>query len=167
MTFRSFVLFLVISWSYFSACTTSQELGKVDVALRQYSFYDLDSLQKVEARPLAIFLHTDWCQYCANMKQTTLRNREVIKLLNEQYYFISFDAESETSINFHGQTFKHQPTGRNTGTHELAQALGTVDGSLTYPTFVLLNTKDEIIFQHNAFLDAPSMRTILERGQIL
>lgn len=132
--------------------------------LKYSQFSDLDSLMNGEQRPIAIFLQASWCKFCKNMEQTTLKDQSVIDLLNEQYYFISFDGEQKENIDFHGHQFKYQPTGRTTGTHELATALGQIDGVLTYPTFVLLNKEYEIIFQHNAFMDNLVLNKILEEG---
>lgn len=96
------------------------------------------------------------------MEQTTFQNEKVIQLLNKKYYFLSFDGEQKESVVFKQHVFKYKPTGRNSGTHELATALGTIDGTLTYPAFVILNPQYEIVFQHNAFLNAKEMKAVLE-----
>jgi thioredoxin-related protein len=132
---------------------------------RQISFAELDSLQTRHPRPVAVFLHAPWCRYCNNMKQTTFRNTEVVRLLDQHFYFISFDGESKGSVRFGGHRFDYEPSGRSSGTHQLARALGSVDGQLMYPAFVILNAKNEIIFQHQAFLSGKELAAILERAQ--
>lgn len=96
------------------------------------------------------------------MEQTTFQNQQVIELLNNRYYFISFDGEQKEKVTFRNHLFQYQPTGRNTGTHELATALGTIEGSLTYPAFIILNSDYEIIFQYNAFLSGQEIVRILK-----
>ena len=140
----------------------SGKLGKPSTVLKHYQFSALDSLMLAEQHPVAVFLHTDWCKYCENMEQTTVQNKEVVELLNSQYYFIPFDGEKKDDVTFRNHLFQYQPTGRNTGTHELATALGTMEGSLTYPTFLILNSDYEIVFQYNAFLTAEEMVRILK-----
>ena len=98
------------------------------------------------------------------MEQTTLQNEQVVQLLNEKYYFISFDGEQQEDVFFRKHLFKYQPSGRNTGTHELATALGAMEDVLTYPTFVLLNPDYEIVFQYNAFLNGREMEEVLQVG---
>ena len=66
------------------------------------------------------------------------------------------NAEDRRTINYSGRTFKFKPTGANVGVHELAQALGTIEGSLSYPTLCFLNKQDEIIYQYGGFLDSKS-----------
>ena len=98
------------------------------------------------------------------MEQTTFQDADIVSLLNKKYYFISFDGEQKEEVAFRNHQFKYQPTGRDMGTHELATALGNVDGQLVYPTFVLLNPKYEIVFQYNAFLNSQDLEKILEEG---
>jgi thioredoxin-related protein len=131
--------------------------------LKTYQFEQLDSLQKKEARPVAIFIHTDWCKYCAAMKNTTLKNKAVISILNEHFYFIEFNAEEKRNITMLSNTFKYKPSGNNTGIHELAEQLATINGKVSYPTLSFLNSKYEITFQHPQFINASELLTILNK----
>jgi len=142
----------------------STKLNKLptDTVLKHHKFSELDSLQQIEKRSLLVFLHTEWCAYCANMKQTTLKDESIIKILNEKYYFVSFDAEQRDDVLYRDHTFKYLPSGRNTGTHELALAIGRVNGEISYPTLVVLNSNYEIKFQFNSFLSSEEMEKILE-----
>lgn len=127
------------------------------------SFEQLDSLQKQEPKPVMVFLHTDWCKFCANMKNTTFQNEQIQALLSDKFYFVSFDGESKKDVNFMGNTFSYKPTGANTGVHELAEQLGTKDGEVSYPTLTFLNAQYEILHQHNSFLSAKNLKKTLNR----
>jgi thioredoxin-related protein len=142
----------------------SGKLGTPTTVLRHYQFSELDSLMSEEQRPVVVFLHTDWCKYCKNMEQTTFQNQQVIELLNNRFYFISFNGEQQEDVVFRNHLFRYQPTGRNTGTHELASALGSMEGVLSYPALVILNPEYELVFQHNAFIEAKSLTAILRSG---
>jgi thioredoxin-related protein len=131
--------------------------------LKTYQFEQLDSLQKKEARPVAIFIHTDWCKYCAAMQNTTLQNKEVISTLNDQFYFIDLNAEEKRSITMLDNTFKYKPSGNNTGIHELAEQLATINGKVSYPTISFLNSNYEITFQYPQFTSASELLTILNK----
>lgn len=130
--------------------------------LQTYQFEQIDSLWQAEKRPLVVFLHTDWCRYCAAMQQKTLQNETVVDLLNKDFYFLPFDAESEDAITFRGHQFLFEPTGRGTGIHSLAKALGTIDDNIAYPSLVVLNEEYEIIFQYAGFMNARAMKKLLE-----
>ncbi|WP_303316406.1 thioredoxin family protein [Flavivirga abyssicola] len=129
--------------------------------LKNYTFKDLSRLK--EERPIVIFLHTDWCKYCKVMKNTTFKNEKIIEKLNERFYFISFNAEQKTSVTFQNHTFKYKSTGKKTGIHELAEALGTFESKISYPTTVVLNNKKEIVFQYPYLLKPKEFLKVLNK----
>ena len=127
-----------------------------------YSFEQLDSLQSVAPRNAVIFIHTDWCQYCQSMKNTTFVNQDLTKLINESFWFVDFNGEEKRDISFHGGTFRYKPTGQNTGVHELAEQLALKDGKLSYPSLCVLNADYEIVFLYDQFLSADDLILALD-----
>ena len=98
------------------------------------------------------------------MENSTFKNPEVVQLLNENFYFVSLDAEQKNPILFKNNTFRFQPKGQNTGVHELAEELGTVDGAMTYPTFSILDKNNTILLQISEYTDAKTMITLLKEA---
>ena len=131
--------------------------------VKAVQFEQLDSLQAIEEKPVVIFLHTSWCKYCGIMKNTTLKNREVIRLINDKFYFVPLDIEEKKPIHFKGHTFLYKPTGVNTGVHELAEQLGTINGSIAYPGLCILNAANEIIYQKEGYISAKEFLVILNK----
>ncbi len=131
--------------------------------MRQVKFDQLDSLQRIENKIVVVFIHTSWCKFCTTMKQTTFKNDNVIQLLNKQFYFVSFDVEEKDDIIFGGHIFKYKPTGLNTGVHELAEQLGSINGVLAYPGISFLNTKNEIIYQKEGYTSSKDILLILSQ----
>lgn len=124
-------------------------------------FEQIDSLQKVEKRPVLIFIHTSWCKYCKVMQDKTFKNEEVITLLNKKFYFVELTAEEKRKIHFNQNTFSFKPTGTESGINELAIELGTINNEINYPALCILNYKNEIIYQQSGFLNAINLRNIL------
>jgi thioredoxin-related protein len=131
--------------------------------LRVFTFEEVEKLQQQEPKPILIFTYTDWCKICFGMKKTTLKNEEVIRLLNEKFYLICLNGEEKKDIAFLGKKFKYKPTGVNTGTHELASELSTVKKLITYPTTIILNTAFEIDAQLVGFYNAKKMIRIMTK----
>ncbi len=129
--------------------------------LNSIQFEQIDSLQKVEKRNIIVFIHTDWCKYCQVMKSKTFKNDEVIKTINEKFYFVDFNGEEKRKIFFNNATFNFKPNGGNSGVHELAIQLGTINNQINYPILCILNYKNEIIFQSNSFLNSRDLIKIL------
>lgn len=151
-------LYIVIVW----ACVLLQ--AQISFAqIKTYQFEQIDSLQKIEKRTIVVFIHTDWCKYCQTMQNTTFKNDSIIKILNHKFYFINLNAEEKRNIVFNNHTFKYKPRGTNTGTHELADQLGTVNNKISFPTLCFLNADSEIIFQYNQSINVKDLQLILTR----
>lgn len=135
-------------------------LGSFYSQVRLSAFPELEQKQKVMPRHTFVLIHTDWCQYCKAMK-TVLKNKKISKILNDHFYTLLLNAEERKDIKFAGRVFRFHPTGVNTGTHELAQMLAEVNGQMSYPSIVILNPKNEIVFQYAGFLDAKALEQIL------
>lgn len=122
-----------------------------------------EELQKIEQKNVVVFLHTDWCNYCNAMQNMTFKDKSVQQLLNEKFHFADLNGEEKGEIKFAGTIFKYHPTGVKTGYHELAESLGSINGQVSYPTLVILNPKNEIIFQYNGFLTAKEIVEVLKK----
>ncbi|MFV5690896.1 thioredoxin family protein [Flavobacterium sp. LT1R49] len=131
--------------------------------LNVVSFEQIDSLQNIEKRKVIVFIHTDWCQFCHVMKNTTFKNESIIKELNSTFYFIDFNAEEKRTITFNKASFKFKSTGNTSGIHELAMQLGTINKQLNYPALCVLNSENEIIFQDNNYIKPKEFQLILEK----
>lgn len=131
--------------------------------LKSMQFEQIDSLQIKEKRNVIVFIHTEWCKYCKVMLAKTFKNENVINLLNNHFYFVDFNAETQRTITFNNSNFAFKPNGNNAGTHELAIELGTVDKQINYPVLCVLNVKNEIIFQYSGFLNAKDLVAVLEK----
>lgn len=131
--------------------------------LKNRSFVEVDSLQQIQKRKIIVFIHTDWCQFCQRMKNTTFKNQDIIQKLNSDFYFIDLNAEEKRDITFNNKTFKYKPSGNNVGVHELALQLGTMNNQIVYPVLCVLNEKREIILQYNNYLNPKDFKVLLEK----
>lgn len=129
--------------------------------LKTYTFEEAEKLSKENPKPFVVFIHTSWCNYCKMMENSTFKNPEIITILNSDFYFISLDAESKNDILFNNHGFQFKPKGPNTGIHELATALATINSQVVYPTVTILQTDYSIAFQKHSFLNAKELLAVL------
>ena len=151
---RSFLIVLFV-------CAMSFELANAQPRLNTVDFEDLPTLQASKEKPVLVFLTADWCRYCKNVEQTSFRDPEIVKQLNEEFYVVIFDIESRKPIEFKGQEYRYKSTGLNTGVHELAEKLGTIDGELNTPTFVVMDSALNIVFQYRGYMDSQQIKSLL------
>ena len=103
-----------------------------------------EAVKATEANPKKVFIdvYTDWCGWCKKMDASTFSDPRVMKVLEENFYNVKFNAEQQESIQFGDYTFNFVPNGRR-GYNQLAAAL--LDNRLSYPSVVFLNEKFERI----------------------
>jgi thioredoxin-related protein len=127
------------------------------------SFEQVKNLQAKEKKLVMVVIETDWCKFCHATKQTVLHNKIVSGILKEFFYTVFLNAEEKNDISFGGRKFKHKPTGVNTGIHQLAEQLGTINGQISYPSICFLNEGNEIIYQHAGYLNPESLTILLTK----
>lgn len=131
--------------------------------LNVMTFQQLEERQSNGPKNVIVFIHTDWCNYCDAMQNTTFKNKEVIEKLNKDFYVVTLNAEGKNDILFAGKTFRYKPTGIKTGIHELAEELGTINGKMSYPTIVILSPQSEIIFQYSGLLKTSELLEVINQ----
>ena len=105
------------------------------------SFEELDSALQVEKRPVFIEFTTSWCTYCKKMDEEVFTNHEVATILNQEYYAIQFDAESDMIVHFDGTDFSKKEALKN---HEMALALAARNGQFTPPVLIFLDEEFQV-----------------------
>ena len=128
---------------------------------KTYSFEQAEKLAVENPKPYFIFIKTPWCKFCKMMEKSTFKNKAVISILNADFYFVELNAEEKKDITFNGKIFKFIPNGINSGMHRLASELANINGELSYPTTVILNSNFEIIGKKSGFIDSKSLLSLL------
>lgn len=121
-----------------------------------------DSLSN-NPRKVLINFHTDWCSYCRKMHREVFTDPDIVRLINREYYAVSFDAESTDSVRFDGQVFVNREyTGRRRGFHELARLLANRNGQITVPTTIILDQDFHVLHRSFEYLSPKKLTAILE-----
>lgn len=141
---------IILLFLMLSSTLKSQEISVLD-------FETYKNL--IEKKTTIIYINTDWCSVCKIQKQQMRKDKKLIELLNNQFSFISFNAEKYTKdISIFGKTFEYYPNG-NRGLHELAYFL--TDGSNAYPVWVFLDKKGNIIKKIIGFISNKDFKILL------
>jgi thioredoxin-related protein len=154
---------LVFLFIFFECFTFNAQESEGKEVLNIFTFEETEKLLQQKPKPILVFLYTDWCKICHGMKKTTFKNKKVIQLLNEKFYFIMLNGEEKRDITFFGRTFNYKPSGANTGIHELAKELASLDGNVSYPTTIILNSNLEINLQISDYISGKNMLLILKK----
>lgn len=150
-------IFLLLLLGLASNVFSQRNTGSTDT----HSFEHIGSLQHKHSRPLVVFISADWCGYCKVMKNKVFKNPSVAQKLAEDFYYTELNGEWPDPIVFSNKTYHFHQTGLGTGTHELATLLGTMEGKLSYPTLVILNADDEILYRYSGYLNSKELLELL------
>lgn len=107
-----------------------------DAKINWMSWNEAVALNKDNPKKIFVDVYTSWCGWCKRMDNTTFKNDEVVKYMNDNFYAVKLDAEMKDIVTFKNQQFKFVKTGRR-GVHTLAYSL--LEGKMSYPSFVTLN----------------------------
>ena len=111
-------------------------------SIQWMTFEEAIEAQQSVKKKVFVDIYTDWCSWCKKMDQTTFQNKVIANYINEHYYPIRFNAESNLDITFKGNTYEFARQGRR-GYHQLAVEL--TQGRLSFPTVVFLDENLQII----------------------
>jgi len=150
------VLFLFAASAFDSASQT----------IKWLSFEEAQALNKKEPRKILVDVYTHWCGPCKMMMKQTFGNAWIADYINKYYYAVKFNAEGPDPITFKGKLFenpgyiKDRP-GRN-ATHQLTQAIASVNGRIAYPTIVFIDQDLNIITPVQGFQKPAQFEPILK-----
>ncbi|MEO1258343.1 MAG: thioredoxin family protein [Bacteroidota bacterium] len=132
-------------------------------AVRWLSFEELEDSLSVKPKKVFIDFYTDWCTYCRKMDKVVFTNSEVVGVLNDQYYAVRFNAETDATITFGGQQFFNDQVDKSrTPVHQIAQLLALRDGKFAAPTLVLLDEAFKVTSRHFEYMDSKKLLKALD-----
>lgn len=125
------------------------------------TFQEAVELNRTAPKKIFIDTYTDWCGWCKKMDQTTFQDSLVVEYMNENYYAVKLNAEMNDTIVFGGYTYVNNGgmNGRR-GTHQLAAAL--LQGNMSYPSYVFMNEKNQLITVAPGYMDASQFLPVLK-----
>ncbi len=126
-------------------------------------FEQLEDSLKVKPKKTFIYFYADWCVYCKKMDENALRNSEVIKKLNAEYYAVKMNAESMDTIHFDGQLFynKQAETKRN-GIHQIPLLLASrKNKEFNLPAILVLNKQFKVKNREFEYLTSERMKNLI------
>ncbi len=130
------------------------------------SFEQLSDSLDSNPKSVLINFHTEWCAYCRKMHREVFTDPEIVRIVNENYYAVHFDAESRDTVIFDGQVFLNKEySGRKKGLHELARLFGDRKGKVTVPITIFLDEEFKVRSRHFEYLSRKKLKELLQQNQ--
>jgi len=124
---------LLVLFTLVSIVTQAQEIKWMTIK-------EAVAAQKKNKKPIFIDAYTVWCGPCKMLDKNTFSDEKVVKLINEKYNAVKFNAEGNEEIQFNGKLYKnpsYQEARKNSrnGFHEFAAFIGVQ----AYPNMIVLD----------------------------
>ena len=112
-----FLFFILIQFQLYS-----QEINWI-------SLDEVREAQKTNPKNVLIDVYTNWCGPCKLMDRNTFSNTDIIRIINENYYAVKFNAEGNDTVTFMDKVFTNPnfdsaKTQKRNSSHQLTQFLG-------------------------------------------
>lgn len=125
------------------------------VPVKVYSMKELDKLQKKKPKKVLVNITTGFCNSCRVMTKTTFVDSAIAKIINEKYYFVEFNVESNDTIDFKGEKFIKSVI-NNFPLHSLSLKL--TDNRFSLPATCVLDEKLNTVDVFNFYYSAESLK---------
>lgn len=129
------------------------------------NFEQLEDSLEVRPRKVFIDFYADWCVYCKKMDRVALRDPEVVRKLNSEFYAVRMDVESPDTIVFDGRSYTNPEIGkRRRPVHEIPRLLASRKRlPFSLPAIVILDKDFRVETRYFEYLSPKKMRELLER----
>ena len=115
---------------------------------RTYSMPEAQRLASETGKKVLIDVYTVWCGFCRKMAAETYPSQLVKNVVDDHFYVVRLNAESDKKIIFNGEEFTEA---------ELAGAFGVS----SFPTTIFINTNGEPLGLQPGFMDASMFSSLI------
>ena len=134
-----FFSFLLLSISAFSQ-------GESITKIQWLSIEKAEELAKKYDSDMLVFFFRKGCPECQKMKLETLKDPEIIRLINENFFPVMLNARTKDTIIYNGKKYTNQQPKEDgeTWRHDLYHELVVGGGhQYVYPYIVVINGKNQ------------------------
>ena len=132
--------------------------SSVSAGIKWMTWKEVQEAQKKQPKKVFVDTYTEWCGWCKRMDANTFTNPEIIEYVNQNFYAVKFDAETQEVIHFKGKDYKYVAQGMR-GYNELAAEM--LNGQMSYPTSIYLDEAMNQIFPVPGYQDPKTFETVL------
>lgn len=132
-------------------------LSQLLSAQQEIPIIEIENKLGEHPRPVVIGFYTGWCGICAIQEKKIQKEEALVQLLENEFYYVKFDAEYAESFELNGYLFEN-PDGH---IHEFAKVL--LEEKIVFPSWIILNPDLETIFQYRGLLEAGELYSVLKQ----
>jgi len=136
--------------------------NNISANIKWLTFEDVTKIQKPLKKKILIFFEKPNCPYCQEMKDNTFTKKEIISVINKNFYAVKFNYWSDQDVIFNNKTYKSP-----NNFHEIFTYLVTpTNGNYYSPTTIILDENYNKIQQRPGKLETGQFMQMLKQFAI-
>lgn len=141
----------------------SSEIKAQKQQINWITFEQLEDSLAHKPKKVFISFTADWCVFCKKMEKTAFKNKNIISILNKEYYAIKMNAESKDTIVFEGVSYTNTNIDKSRRpTHQIPLLLATRKNiPFSLPVQIILDEKFQVIERYFEYLSPKKLIKIL------
>jgi len=143
-TLRNLVLLIVISITFVACAKT----GSGERSFELFTMAKAQKMAEAEQKKIIVDVYTDWCTWCKKLEREVYTDARIGDVVNEYFYVVRINAESEEEIIFNGRKIKMS---------ELSSSFGVK----TYPSTVFIDSNGQTIGQQSGYMEVEVFEKLL------
>ena len=147
--------YLSISFLFALLFTTTQ-------ANAQISLDSLQKAMKVQPRYILMNIHSEHCLYCMMQKKRIENDKDLLKKLNNDVYFIMWKLESQPDFVFNGIKFTKNKNNRYAGNDFLNKYANDPHNPVGFPAWLVFDKNYKVIYQYFGLLPNSSVTKMID-----
>lgn len=130
------------------------------IVFGQSRFKQIEDLDSSTVQLKVVMLSADWCHICA-VNETKIERKHFLKNYDLNHVeFYKLNENHPAPILYKNKVYQFEKTGINEGRHQLIDEL-LYGKTVSYPTFLFLNKKNQLIESWSGFIDESEIESIL------
>jgi len=121
-------------------------------SLQPVSISELENLQKNDKKPVIIHFKTDWCAVCKVESYQLNKNKNLVKRINQNFYWVEINPEQyKSKIIWQNKSYDYIANGKS-GIHSWVYQFSS-NKQPAYPLWVFLDENLNVIFVNEGKLN--------------
>ena len=128
----------------------------------QISFDSLQKAMKIQPRYILMNVHSEYCLYCMMQKKRIENDKDLLKKLNNDVYFVQWKLESQPNFVFNNTSFTKSGNNRYAGTAFLNKYAKDPHNPVAFPAWLVFDQDYKVIYHYFGLLPNSSITKMID-----
>ncbi|EPR72249.1 hypothetical protein ADIWIN_2749 [Winogradskyella psychrotolerans RS-3] len=140
----------------------STVFSQTEKAVNWLNFEQLEDSILIQPKKVFIDFYANWCSPCIKMQKEVFTDTLIIDLLNQNYYAVKMNVETQDTISFGNQVFINKRLNKRNPVHQIPLLMARQKNKpFSLPALVFLDEKFQATARYFQYLNVKQLSIIL------